>query len=184
MSLSSLNQIRRPWLGDTVDFGIGLSLWPASLCSLVGRYTSALCRSQLYPPVRDYEFGNCSRRMFPAYSNHEGDVCATAVHRTTHKTNICMVSFNWIHGFYYEFQATLSAAVCYCIAADLTLHFIVGWFFICEFCLYDHARIKEKSLSILLFHSNIHNKINNQSIKNRTILLNTEVLMEKGTYLR
>ncbi len=45
----SCGQIHSPWLGDIVDSGIRLSYRPASLCSLAGR--------QLFPPVRDYEFG-------------------------------------------------------------------------------------------------------------------------------
>jgi hypothetical protein len=31
-------QILSPGLRDKVDHGIGLSYWPASLCSLAGRY--------------------------------------------------------------------------------------------------------------------------------------------------
>ncbi len=31
-------QILSTWLGDIVDYGIGLSYRPASLCSLAGRY--------------------------------------------------------------------------------------------------------------------------------------------------
>ena len=39
-----------------------------------------------------------------------------------------MISFNEMHIFNFDFQATLSAYVCYCITADqtLSLHFIVG----------------------------------------------------------
>jgi hypothetical protein len=32
------SQIHSPWLGDKVNFGLGLSYRPASLCSLTGRY--------------------------------------------------------------------------------------------------------------------------------------------------
>jgi hypothetical protein len=42
-----------PDWGHKVDFGIGLSYWSVRLHRLAGRYG----RSQLYPPVRDYEFG-------------------------------------------------------------------------------------------------------------------------------
>ncbi len=38
------SQIHSPLLGDKVDYGIGLSYWPASLspCSLAGRYDSLI----------------------------------------------------------------------------------------------------------------------------------------------
>ncbi len=42
--------------GDKVNSGIGLSYRPARLHWLADCATN-LCRSQLYPPVRDYEFG-------------------------------------------------------------------------------------------------------------------------------
>jgi hypothetical protein len=32
-----------------------------------------------------------------------------------------MINFNEIHGFFFDFQATLPATVCYCITADDTL---------------------------------------------------------------
>ncbi len=44
-----------PDLGDKVDSGIGLSYRPAYIALPAG--TATLCRSQLYPPIRDYEFG-------------------------------------------------------------------------------------------------------------------------------
>ncbi len=40
--------------GDKVDYGIGLSYWPASLCSLAGRYENPMPQSTL-SPFRDYE---------------------------------------------------------------------------------------------------------------------------------
>ncbi len=40
------NQIHSPLLGDKVDYGIGLSYRPASLCSLTGRYDNPMP----YPP--------------------------------------------------------------------------------------------------------------------------------------
>ncbi len=58
-----------PDWGDKVDSGMGLSYRPARLHRLAGRYdnpmpyvawragTTTLCRSQLYPLGRDYEFG-------------------------------------------------------------------------------------------------------------------------------
>ncbi len=66
-------QIHSPWLGFIVNSGIGLSYWPASLCSLPGPMIT-LCGTagdDFIPPVRDYEFGysvkfymatNCSAR--------------------------------------------------------------------------------------------------------------------------
>ncbi len=53
-----------------------------------------------------------------------------------------------MHGFYYEFPTTLSATVCYCLAADqtLSLHFIVGWFCFCGFCFYDNASQNQRKI--------------------------------------
>jgi hypothetical protein len=42
---------------DKVNSGIGLSYRPAKLHRLAGRYDNPICRNQLYPTVRDYEFG-------------------------------------------------------------------------------------------------------------------------------
>jgi hypothetical protein len=36
------NQIQSPLLGDTVAYGIGLSYWSASLCSLTGRFDNPM----------------------------------------------------------------------------------------------------------------------------------------------
>jgi hypothetical protein len=59
-----------------------------------------------------------------------------------------MVSFNEMHGYYYEFQASLSAYVCYCVSADhtLSLHFIVHGLglLLWIFCYYENARSKGK----------------------------------------
>jgi hypothetical protein len=43
-----------PDWGDKFDYGIGLLYWPVRLHRLA---TKTLYRSQLYPPLRDYEFG-------------------------------------------------------------------------------------------------------------------------------
>jgi hypothetical protein len=51
------SQILSPGLGRKLTPAKGLSYRPARLHRLAGRYTNTLCRSQLYPPVRDYEFG-------------------------------------------------------------------------------------------------------------------------------
>ncbi len=37
------------WQGDIVDYGIGLSYRPTSLCSLAGRYYNPICQSGLIP---------------------------------------------------------------------------------------------------------------------------------------
>ncbi len=57
-----------------------------------------------------------------------------------------MVSFTELPRFCYEFQASLSATVCYCLKAvqPLSLHFTVGWFCFCGFYFYDNAWIKGK----------------------------------------
>jgi hypothetical protein len=50
--------IQSPWLGDKVDYGIGLSYRPVRLHRLVrAGTTTPICHSQHYPPLRDYEFG-------------------------------------------------------------------------------------------------------------------------------
>ena len=56
------SRIHSPWLGDKVDSVIGLSYRPARQHRLTGRYdkSTTLCRSQLYIPVRDYEFCYCT----------------------------------------------------------------------------------------------------------------------------
>jgi hypothetical protein len=48
-----------PDLGDRVTSGIGFSSRPARLHKYIGRRAgmTTLCRSQLHPPVRNYEFG-------------------------------------------------------------------------------------------------------------------------------
>jgi hypothetical protein len=46
-----------PDWGDIVDSGIGLSYGSPGYIGRQGRYRTTLCRSQLYPPFRDYEFG-------------------------------------------------------------------------------------------------------------------------------
>ncbi len=43
-----------------VDSGIGLSYRPVRLHRLADLYNHPLCSSQLYAPVRDYEFGYLS----------------------------------------------------------------------------------------------------------------------------
>ncbi len=70
--------------------------------------------------------------------NKKGLSKLVAIDKQLIETNI-MVSFNEMHGFYYEFQATLSASVCYCITPDqyLFFYFIVGKFCFCGFCFYD-----------------------------------------------
>ncbi len=47
------------WGYSQLNSDIGLLYRPASLCSLAGRYDNPmwLCRSWLYPPVKNYEFG-------------------------------------------------------------------------------------------------------------------------------
>ncbi len=52
----SCNQIPNPWIGDTVESGIGLSNQPASLRS---RYDNPMPESTLYPPsmTMNNEFG-------------------------------------------------------------------------------------------------------------------------------
>ncbi len=47
-----------PDWGDKVNSGIGLSYRPARLHRLAGLCMTTLCRSQLYPSIRDYEFAN------------------------------------------------------------------------------------------------------------------------------
>ncbi len=41
-------QILSPWLGDIVASGIALLYWPASLCSLAGRYDNPMPESTIY----------------------------------------------------------------------------------------------------------------------------------------
>ncbi len=62
------------------------------------------------------------------------------VQETWHKQLIEM------HGFYYDFQATLSATVCYCITTDqtLSLHFISEVVLLLWIFFNDNARIKGK----------------------------------------
>jgi hypothetical protein len=42
-------QILSPWLGDIVASGIALLFWPASLCSLAGRYDNPMPESTISP---------------------------------------------------------------------------------------------------------------------------------------
>jgi hypothetical protein len=65
-----------------------------------------------------------------------------------------MVSFNKMHGFCYEFYASCSDTVCYCIIADqsLSLLFIVGWFCFCRFFFINiGSHQKEKYSSCVSF---------------------------------
>jgi hypothetical protein len=51
-------------------------------------------------------------------------------------TNISRLgTFNEMHGFYHEFQASLFANLYYCITTDqsLSLYFLVGWSCFCRF---------------------------------------------------
>jgi hypothetical protein len=75
-----------------------------------------------------------------------------------------MINFNEIHRFFYDFQATLPATVCYCIIAEENPRHLLP----CKVVLflwilfYDNSTIKEKQLSLPLFHqeyshSSIHN---------------------------
>jgi hypothetical protein len=45
----SRGPILSPWLGDIVDSGIGLSCWPANLCSLLGWYDNPMPESTISP---------------------------------------------------------------------------------------------------------------------------------------
>ncbi len=49
-----------PGWGEKVDYGIGLSYRPARLHIDWQAGTTTLCRSQLYPPFREYDFGYLS----------------------------------------------------------------------------------------------------------------------------
>jgi hypothetical protein len=42
-------QIHSPLLRDTVDYGIGLTYRPASICSLTGQYDNPMSKSTLSP---------------------------------------------------------------------------------------------------------------------------------------
>jgi hypothetical protein len=68
--------------GDKVDSGRGLSYRPARLHIGWQAGKTPLCRSQLYPPVSDYEFGysidgHTVRLMLPSYmwQNFSGLYC-------------------------------------------------------------------------------------------------------------
>jgi hypothetical protein len=101
-----------------------------------------------------------------------------------------MTSFYEMHGFYYEFKATSSANLWFCITADqiLSLHFIVGGSDSVDTVFM--MMIGQRQEIFIFFqkvqYSNIHNKINNQSInlQNYTTLyyilytLLTQILME------
>ncbi len=50
---SSCSQIYKPWPGDIVDSGIGLTYRPASLCSLAGWYDNLQYADQLYLPSQE-----------------------------------------------------------------------------------------------------------------------------------
>jgi|688.fasta_scaffold2725822_2 hypothetical protein len=65
-----------------------------------------------------------------------------------------MVSFNEMHGFYYKFQAALSAAVNYCITAYQTLSFlfiVAGGSVSVDFIFQEKLGSKEKSFYLLFF---------------------------------
>jgi hypothetical protein len=53
-----------PDWGDEVNSGTGELYQPARLHRLAGRCDNLICRSQQYPPVRDYEFGYWIHRFF------------------------------------------------------------------------------------------------------------------------
>ncbi len=56
MNISS--HIHRPFLGEKVNSGMGLTYCPARLHGLAGRYENPMPESTIvYPPFRDYEFG-------------------------------------------------------------------------------------------------------------------------------
>ncbi len=48
----SVSQIHSPWLGDKVDYGLGLSYRPARLHRLAGRYHNPMTESTLSPQSR------------------------------------------------------------------------------------------------------------------------------------
>ncbi len=50
-------QINSPWLGDKVDYGIGLSNRPDSLCVAWRTGTTTLCHSRLYTPSQGLWIG-------------------------------------------------------------------------------------------------------------------------------
>ncbi len=52
------SQILSPWLGDIVNWGMGLSSRPTKIHRLAGRCNIPMPWSRLYSPVRDYEFGS------------------------------------------------------------------------------------------------------------------------------
>ncbi len=58
------SQIHRSWLGDKVNSGTGLSYRPGQPCSPACRYDSPICRSWLYPPVRDLWIRLQGRKTF------------------------------------------------------------------------------------------------------------------------
>ncbi len=56
--LESCSQIHSPWSGGKAHSGIEWSYRPSRLQRLADQYDNPES-SQLYPPVRDYEFGSC-----------------------------------------------------------------------------------------------------------------------------
>ncbi len=56
LTIKYCSQIHSPWLGDIVDFGIGLSYRPVSLLP-GGPVRQPYAGVNFIPPVRDYEFG-------------------------------------------------------------------------------------------------------------------------------
>jgi hypothetical protein len=57
INTTSCRQILSPWLGDKVNYGLGLSWRPASLCSLPGCIRQPYAGVDFIPPGRDNEFG-------------------------------------------------------------------------------------------------------------------------------
>jgi hypothetical protein len=60
-SKRSLAKFIVPERGDIVDFGIGLSYRPASLCSLAGRYDNPMLESTLSPQSGTVNLASGSR---------------------------------------------------------------------------------------------------------------------------
>ncbi len=68
-----------------------------------------------------------------------------------------MINFNEIHGFFFDFQATLLllfviASFASELKKTLVFYCLVGWFCFCRFNFYNNSRIKGKQLPLLLFH--------------------------------
>ncbi len=91
-------QIRSPLPEDKVDWGIGLSYRPASLCSLKGRYIKQpFAIVNIIPPVRDSELGiwtlQCRYSKFLKWffvsSSHTYNWSLTLLYSTVHNWSIC-----------------------------------------------------------------------------------------------